>query len=442
MTSRSSLLARIRNTVRAGDQWLKQTPLRSLEQAYEAALLIKAMEDEYFSGNKISAESGTHSDTVLAYFQGKLQKHLTTAKVRVAEFKLSHAIVNFFSSDTDRERLPYSMNGSMNSDRDRASVILEKLKFIDEVIEKYIKPHHSRALVRSPVANNLNVANSEIEVRLRDKVFESAETISDKTGVLPRSILGTISRIQKNLDPEAESEVIQNFRTAKTRTFVSIRFILLLILVTLGTQIFTKTLFVGPVVDHLRDGGKIAIFINNDLQDEAFLALNRYEDKLKFQSFIGQIESPSSEKLEAMLKRKASEIADDFKDQSADAIKNVFADLFSFVSFGLFIALNRRDIEILKSFIDEVIYGLSDSAKAFIIILFTDIFVGFHSPHGWEVILEGIARHFGVPENRQFIFIFIATFPVILDTVFKYWIFRYLNRVSPSAVATLRNMNE
>ncbi|MFO0002902.1 MAG: hypothetical protein ACK559_17400, partial [bacterium] len=23
----------------------------------------------------------------------------------------------------------------------------------------------------------------------------------------------------------------------------------------------------------------------------------------------------------------------------------------------------------------------------------------------------------------------------------KYWIFRYLNRVSPSAVATLRNMN-
>jgi hypothetical protein len=33
---------------------------------------------------------------------------------------------------------------------------------------------------------------------------------------------------------------------------------------------------------------------------------------------------------------------------------------------------------------DEIVYGLSDSAKAFIIILFTDMFVGFHSPHGWE----------------------------------------------------------
>jgi hypothetical protein len=29
-----------------------------------------------------------------------------------------------------------------------------------------------------------------------------------------------------------------------------------------------------------------------------------------------------------------------------------------------------------------------------------------------------------------------------LDSVIKYWIFRYLNRVSPSAVATLRGMNE
>jgi hypothetical protein len=29
----------------------------------------------------------------------------------------------------------------------------------------------------------------------------------------------------------------------------------------------------------------------------------------------------------------------------------------------------------------------------------------------------------------------------VLATIFKYWIFRYLNRVSPSAVATLRGMD-
>ncbi len=111
-------------------------------------------------------------------------------------------------------------------------------------------------------------------------------------------------------------------------------------------------------------------------------------------------------------------------------------------AFTLLLLNSQREIAILKSFIDDLVYGLSDSAKAFIIILFTDVFVGFHSPHGWEVILEGLSRHWGLPENHDFIFLFIATFPVILDTVFKYWIFRYLNRISPSAVATYRNMNE
>jgi hypothetical protein len=116
--------------------------------------------------------------------------------------------------------------------------------------------------------------------------------------------------------------------------------------------------------------------------------------------------------------------------------------LLGFISFCYLILKGGRQVSVLKSFVNELIYGLSDTAKAFLIILFTDIFVGFHSTHGWEVLLENGLRHFGLPENRDFIFLFIASFPVILDTVFKYWIFRYLNQVSPSAVATYRNMNE
>jgi len=111
-------------------------------------------------------------------------------------------------------------------------------------------------------------------------------------------------------------------------------------------------------------------------------------------------------------------------------------------AFVLLLTTQKRGILTLKSFLDEIVYGLSDSAKAFIIILFTDMFVGFHSPHGWEVLMEGLSRHLGFAANREFIFLFIATFPVILDTVFKYWIFRYLNRISPSAVVTYKNMNE
>ena len=111
------------------------------------------------------------------------------------------------------------------------------------------------------------------------------------------------------------------------------------------------------------------------------------------------------------------------------------------LGFVLVCVFGQEEIRVLRGFLDELIYGLSDSAKAFAIILFTDIFVGFHSPEGWTVLLDGVANHLGLPQRENFILLFIATFPVILATIFKYWIFRYLNRVSPSSVATLRNMN-
>ena len=102
----------------------------------------------------------------------------------------------------------------------------------------------------------------------------------------------------------------------------------------------------------------------------------------------------------------------------------------------------KPQIIILKSFLTESIYSLSDTTKSFLLILGTDLLVGFHSPRGWEICLELILRHLGFPENQDFIYLFVATFPVLLDTVFKYWIFRYLNQISPSTVATYHSMIE
>jgi hypothetical protein len=184
------------------------------------------------------------------------------------------------------------------------------------------------------------------------------------------------------------------------------------------------------------------VFLNQSLETEAFAELKHFEDTLRFQGLIHPEKRFSTEEIDERLKEKAQEISNSYRHVGANAIANIFADLLSLIAFVIVLVSSREEIEVVKEFIDEIVYGLSDSAKAFLIILFTDMFVGFHSPHGWEVILESIARHFGLPENRDFNFLFIATFPVILDTVFKYWIFRYLNSISPSSVATYRNMNE
>jgi hypothetical protein len=178
------------------------------------------------------------------------------------------------------------------------------------------------------------------------------------------------------------------------------------------------------------------------MEEEAMGELHRFKEKLEFKNLILSAPKLSQEEIENEIRERATELNEEFHQRGKNAIKNIFADLLALIAFSLVIFNSKQDIVVLKSFMDDIVYGLSDSAKAFIIILFTDMFVGFHSPHGWEVVLEGISKHLGIPENRDFIFLFIATFPVILDSVIKYWIFRYLNRVSPSAVATYRNMNE
>jgi hypothetical protein len=266
-------------------------------------------------------------------------------------------------------------------------------------------------------------------------------SLSRSPEMLPRSLIGVVEQVRRQLDPDAEAGVVAGFRRRRDSTLVSLRILLLLILVPILMQQVSRTYVVSPLVDHFAPRYSILNYPRPHLQSRAVQELRAYKDELEFEALISNQPQPSSEELQKRLSEKAKELQDQSSEESTHAIKNVFADIAGFLGFLLVCLLGQRDIQILRSFIDEVIYGLSDSAKAFTIILATDVFVGYHSPEGWTVLLDGVAHHLGLPAKENFILLFIATFPVVLATIFKYWIFRYLNRVSPSSVATLRNMN-
>lgn len=264
----------------------------------------------------------------------------------------------------------------------------------------------------------------------------------EKVGPIPRSITNTFEKFRKELDPNGESEAIEEFRISRHQTITSIKYILLLFISPVLVNQASKFFVFGPCIDYLWNQEQPKIFLNSSQEERAFAELQRFEEKIHFEVLLNPSEDISYEIIEKRVQLKARELGEYYANESANAVKNILSDLASIVIFILLMITGQRQISIVKSFLNEIIYGLSDTAKAFLIILFTDMFVGFHSPHGWEVIIEVILRHLGLPESRDFIFLFISTFPVILDTIFKYWIFRYLNQVSPSAVATYHNMNE
>ncbi|WP_413176004.1 proton extrusion protein PcxA [Anabaena azotica] len=434
----SVLSQKIYSFLLAAYRWYLLTPERSLDEAYQSALKIKEIEDKHFNGKKICPDSAMYSSSVMDYFYTELKKLLKNTRMRLTEFKASR----WFSNESKQQAA-----AKTGIEYPTPVLVLEKLEFIDQVIAKYTNDDLEKTstnLVPSPniVTKNEIITQTttpKLPVQNNDK---TPKRKTDTTGVLPRSILTTITRLQSELDPNSEQDVVKTFRQTQKRTIISIRFILLLIIIPLLTHQIAKAVFVGPLVEHFRSSEAVEVFLNAEMEEEALVQLQRFEERIKFENLITNAPILSPEVLERQMKEKAQEIAEEFRSESSNAIKNVFADIFSVVAFIWLLLISKSSISVLKDFFDHIVYGLSDSAKAFIIILFTDVFVGFHSPHGWEVILEGISRHWGLPANRDFIFLFIATFPVILDTIFKYWIFRYLNRISPSAVATYHNMNE
>nr|YP_010903652.1 envelope membrane protein [Hypnea wynnei]WCH56504.1 envelope membrane protein [Hypnea wynnei] len=264
----------------------------------------------------------------------------------------------------------------------------------------------------------------------------------DKTGLIPRSISKLFEKFKKELDPNAEIEVLEEFKVSRYQTVTSVKYLLILFIIPILVNQISKSFIFGPYVNYLWNHHEHSIFLNESQEERAFAELQRFEEKLHFDILVGEIKNPSRIVIDNQITQKALEIAAEYTRESSTAIKNILADFLSGIIFLSLLIINKRQVSILKSFVNQLIYGLSDTAKAFLIILLTDMFVGFHSPHGWEIIIEVILRHFGLPESRDFIFVFISTFPVILDTIFKYWIFRYLNKISPSAVATYHNMNE
>ena len=266
-------------------------------------------------------------------------------------------------------------------------------------------------------------------------------SISRTPEVLPRTLLGVVDQVRRQLDPEAEASVVAGFRRRRDSTLVSLRLVLLLILVPILMQQFSRAYIVSPLVDRLSPDHPFISYPRPQLEEKAVQKLRIYQAEIEFEALLRDEPLPSREQLQQQLNQRAHELQEEAQQESTHAVKNVLADGFGLAGFLLVCLFCQRDLQVLRGFIDELVYGMSDSAKAFAIILFTDIFVGFHSPEGWTVLLEGVAHHLGLPARENFIMLFIATFPVVLATIFKYWIFRYLNRVSPSSVATLRNMN-
>ena len=416
-------------------RWFRDTHLRSLDRALKAAIAIQDLETEYFDGKKIDANA-THqlegNTTTTAYLQTKLHQLLRKMQWSLAEFRMASAIAPN-PEDQTSQKAKQILNKLAVIDRVLARYKDSEISLLDSILDSH---HHEESLV---VSKSLDLDRDE---KLAASTIPEPEILTNKPVPLLRSIFPSFTKYNRERRSNTEADVIKEFQLSRYRTKRALKFLAILIIIPLITQQVAKNFIFSPIFSHFQAVNLLEISLNSQLEREAIEEVEAFEKKIKFEINIGKTPDLSSEDVEKMVHQKSIEVARKSEHEGSNALQNIFADILSAIAFAWILIAGKRSVEILKDFLDEKIYGLSESAKAFLIILFTDVFVGFHSSHGWEVVMEGLLRHLGIPENRDFIYLFIATFPVVLDSIFKYWIFCYLSRVSPSAVATYRNMNE
>lgn len=277
----------------------------------------------------------------------------------------------------------------------------------------------------------------------------------EPVGIIPRSIIRTLNRFVTQLFQNSNNLVIEEFRISRYQILVSLQSLLSLIFIPLVINFLAKTFILIPLTDYLWNKQQDDIFLNFYLEKEALIELQDFEEVLYFDYFLtptryektnwvqtnfNALEFPVI--LKSQIQKKTLDLANYYNQKSIEALTNFFGDLITFTTLILVIIVLKPQIIIFKSFLIEFIYSLSDTLKSALLILSTNLLVGFHSPRGWELFLEFFLNRFGFPPNENFIFLFVATFPVLLDTIFKYWIFRYLNKISPSTVATYHAMIE
>lgn len=275
---------------------------------------------------------------------------------------------------------------------------------------------------------------------MRNKTFE-------RTGLIPRSIIRTFDRFIKQLFPESKKQVLQEFRISRYQVIVSVQTLAILIFIPLIINITFKNFIIMPATEFFWNNFQKEIFINYSQQTKALQELKNFEEIIFFENFleppfIKDKKDENSLLINLAFQEKTLLLAIEYNQQSILALTNIVTDFLTFLTLTFLFLFLKTQISILKSFLIECFYSFSDATKSFLLIFSTDLLVGFHSPRGWDLILEFFFQHFGLPENENFVLLFIASFPVVLDTLFKYWIFRYLNKISPSTVATYHNMIE
>lgn len=230
------------------------------------------------------------------------------------------------------------------------------------------------------------------------------------------------------------------FRYASTN---SAKFVAILILVPWALDFLVHDYILMPFLGRYVEKVPLAaemLDVRRHQKLEIVKALKVERARFQLEVEIGKSPPLSDEEVWLELRHKAIELRDEWRLDNQRAFANIWSDVVYGISLFILIYANKSKVALLKFTGYKLFNNISNTGKAFLIILITDIFLGYHSESGWQALVEIILEHYGLEVDPAAITVFICFVPVIVDACVKLWLFKFLPRLSPNVANIFSEM--
>ncbi|NJR42112.1 MAG: hypothetical protein HC767_05110 [Akkermansiaceae bacterium] len=96
------------------------------------------------------------------------------------------------------------------------------------------------------------------------------------------------------------------------------------------------------------------------------------------------------------LQHKAHEYEHEKQEEIRVGLVNIVSDSVTIVTFAVILTMREDGRQALTNTIGRISQGMSQTGKAFILILAADVLMGYHSEEGWTAGIELLSDHYMV----------------------------------------------
>ncbi|KAL6189646.1 hypothetical protein ACLB2K_041032 [Fragaria x ananassa] len=254
---------------------------------------------------------------------------------------------------------------------------------------------------------------------------------------------GMLYSLTDSLLGREDDDLLYEDRVFRYASLNSAKFLAVLIIIPCALDFVVHDYVLMPFLDRYVKTVPLAAEIldvrrNQKLQMVDELKIEKARFQLEME--IGKSPPLSDEEVWWELRHKALELRDEWRFENRRAFANIWSDMLFGITLFILLYCNQSKVALLKFTGYKIINNISDTGKAFLIILITDIFLGYHSESGWQTLLEIFVEHYGLQIDQSAITIFICLIPVIIDACVKLWLFKFLPRLSPKVANIFREM--